>query len=111
SDEHSPVSVLSTVRQIVVACLFQLKPVEQSKSDWEGVIACLCTNLHYFTLSSIRNTVRPSRRSHSTLPPWASAACFATASPRPMPSSLPVTNGSNSFAAISGGGPGPVSVI
>ena len=43
-------------------------------------------------------------------PPCASAACFATARPRPIPWSFPVTNGSNSFAAISAGGPGPVSV-
>ena len=41
-------------------------------------------------------------------PPWASAACLATARPRPIPSGLPVTNGSNRVRAISAGGPGPV---
>ena len=39
-------------------------------------------------------------------PPCASAACLATARPRPIPSGLPVTNGSNSRAAISAAGRG-----
>ena len=43
------------------------------------------------------------------LPPCASATCRATAKPRPTPSRLPVTNGSNRRLATSAAGPGPES--
>src|SRR5262249_41686095 len=58
--------------------------------------------------SSMRKQVRPSRPK-VMVPPWASATWRATANPRPTPSGLLVTNGSNRRAATSGGGPGPES--
>ena len=59
--------------------------------------------------NSTRKQVRPSSRRQEMRPPCASATCRATASPSPTPSGLPVTNGSNSRFATSGGGPGPES--
>src|SRR5204863_59221 len=57
----------------------------------------------------MRKHVLPSSRRHWMAPPCASATCRATARPRPTPSRLPVTNGSNSRAATSAAGPDPVS--
>ena len=61
--------------------------------------------------SPTRNRVIPFSLFHSIDPPWAATTSFATASPKPAPSALSVTNGSNNDAATDSAGPAPESLI
>src|SRR5262249_11861692 len=60
--------------------------------------------------NSIRKQVRSATLCQPMVPPCASTTCRAAGRPRPAPSGLPVTKGSNRRLATSGVGPGPLSV-
>src|SRR5690606_16121303 len=63
------------------------------------------------TGSDRRKTVRPGTDSAVIQPPWSATIFDTSARPRPVPFSRPETKGSKIDSAISGGMPGPSSMI
>jgi hypothetical protein len=61
--------------------------------------------------SDTRKTVRPGTESTDIQPPFSAVSLATRARPRPVPFSRPDTKGSNTSAAMSGGRPGPSSMI
>jgi hypothetical protein len=61
--------------------------------------------------SETRNTVRPGTDSTEIQPSWSEMIFDTSARPRPVPFSRPETKGSNTSPAMSGGRPGPSSMI